>query len=599
MPTFIVNPNCADQSATIYKRSLASILAAIGTTRTAVVHLRHSSSGTTTLYKATTAVDFTAYSNVTFTFNPGAVLQVANGLTITIPRMDDTLLGQRFDCVGTAKVLLASGGVTRSTPTWWGASPYATATVNSAALQRWLDSVGTYPTIPLYLPGASSGTPYQVNAALVKTSADYLTVYGDGATSWLEWVGADKATILKLTGLGSGRVEVCGVRFDCNSKASVGLSLAGFGYGLTVRRCEFMDGLSYSGTPVNDVYGMLDIPKNGETHGVHIYESGFFGGNSPGISIGLTGVASSSAAVVIEDNQGQQIDNWFAKTKGLKQGSKVSNNVVDQIYTNLNGGGVYCDYAAGVAIVGNAMESMHSGFISVNPTGRYDYKPMSAYIACNSMIAGNSTDVAYVTLGHTDDVVLEGNIAAGINSPVGGWLSVLSGVDGALGTVVCKNTVTSDMVGGLLWAEQFISGTGLWVVRLTQQNVASTVALLSLSAQSSSSNWVSLSSISTTNTPNIPVDVRSYTLHVSITGATAGARIYLVNEGNAPAWANRATDTRVQFLELEVAGKTKTGVLTISVKNQSYIDSIYYGIDMAGVNDTAVELRLISYQMPT
>ena len=562
--------------------TIESALTAIGTTNEKTLLIRP---GT---WDISANADWSAYKNVLFKIVPGTYLQIATGTTTTIPKMDETGFHKRFTLVGTGTVRFGSNAVSRVVPQWWGMDSAATAAVNSVALQAAFDSIGTYPSIPIHIPGITVGsiTPYQINAAITKTSADWIRVTGDGPGSWLEWQGANYATMVSLTGELSGNAVVRGVRFDCNNKATTGLSLAGFGHLVNVERNEFNDGLKN----VADNQGMLNIPLNNETHNGRIIGNYFGGGNAIGIGLGLTGTGSGSGGFLISGNEGQQINNFFVKAKGLKE-STISTNIMDNILaTQTNGNGFQFDIASGLDILNNHFEGVAGHIIKLNPTTRYDFKPTTARILNNTSVQ----DVSGIDLGFTDGVILEGNTSiskAGTN-----WLTVTAN---AKDTVVGKNVYSSDAVGTMAWAEQYIGGAGLWNMRYSQTTIASNNAVLTLTGQSASVAWVSLTPISTLNDPDIPSNVRAYIVQASIKSATVGARLYMVNEGNAPLWVNRNTDMRVQFIEAQTASRYNTATFIIPVKNTSYEDAIYYSIDPTGVADTDVELRIVGYLMPT
>lgn len=514
---------------------------------------------------------------------------VSTGVTFTINGSFDAGFYQVFSLTGTGTVRFGPGSVREIVPQWFGASPSATAAVNSAAFQAALDSMGTYPSVPLYIPGASTGSVgnYDINVALTKTSADWIRITGDGSGSSLEWTGADYATILSLTGAASGNAAVDSVRFDCNGKATTGLALAGFGHGVSVTKCEFNDGLAN----VADNQGMLNIPLDGETHNGLLQRNIFNGGTAIGLALGLTGASSAGTGFDVSVNEFQQINNIAIKGKGLRE-SKIVTNILDNVYaTQLNGGFCWLDIVADIDISNNHIEGSNEYAIKLNTTGRYTFKPMTAMIHNNLITGGNLS----IYLGYTDDVELSGNSILGNTAGVD-WLTVTAN---AFGTVVGKNTFSNAMAGGMGWAEQYIGGAGLWSLRYAQTPVASTTAVLSLTGQSSSAAWVELTPISTLNAPDIPSNFRALVVQASIMSATVGARLYMVNEGNAPLWANRSTDIRVQYIEAQTANRYNTATFIIPIKNQSYEDAIYYSIDPTGVNDTDVELRLVGYLMPT
>jgi len=532
--------------------------------------------------------DWSAYTNVTFKFVPGAILSYA--ANVTIPRMDENGMHQRFSKVS-GTLSFGTNAVSRIVPQWWGASSAASAAVNSVAFQAALDSMGTYPSIPLYIPGVTVGsiTPYQINVALTKTSADWIRIKGDGSSSWLEWTGANYATILSVTGEGSGNAEVDSVRFDCNNKATTGLSMNAFGHGISVTKNEFNDCLAN----VADDQGMLNIPVlTAETHNGLIQRNVFQGGTAIGMALGLTGAASGSGGFEISINEFLQVNNWAVRSKGLKE-SSIKTNIIDNLLANANGGGFKLDISSNLILDNNHAESLNQQFILLNPTARYDFSPITARITNN--LTTNSVD-SEINLGFTDGVELSGNTHLQNLAESNQWLAVTAN---AVGTIVGKNQLARADGTDVFWAEQFVTGAGLWNKRYSTTTVFSTAALLTLASQSVSADWVTLSPVSTLNAPDIPVDARGWIVQASIKSATVGARLYLFSAANLVAWGDRATDIRVQYIEAQTANRYNTATIIIPAVNQSYEDLFSYGISDGGVTDTDVELRLIGYLMPT
>jgi hypothetical protein len=93
------------------KATIAAALAAIGTSNKATLLLRPGA------WVINARADWSAYANVTVKIVPGATLQVADGVTVTIPNLDETGLHQRFVCAGKGTV----AGIKEPRPEWWGA----------------------------------------------------------------------------------------------------------------------------------------------------------------------------------------------------------------------------------------------------------------------------------------------------------------------------------------------------------------------------------------------------------------------------------------------------------------------------------------------
>ena len=110
------DPSAADQGATTNSRSIASLLAAIGTSKQATIVLAHSGSGNTTTYTIGQNVNWSAYTNVTFKIVPGAVIS-HGAFTVNIPNPDAGLY-QIFSGTGAVTI---SGSVKEVYPQWFGA----------------------------------------------------------------------------------------------------------------------------------------------------------------------------------------------------------------------------------------------------------------------------------------------------------------------------------------------------------------------------------------------------------------------------------------------------------------------------------------------
>lgn len=111
---------------TFTQATLDAALAAIGTSTPATLLLRPG------VWGITAKADWSAYAKVTFKLVPGATLQVADGVTVTIPNLDETGLHQRFRCVGTGTV----AGIKEPRPEWWGAYNDGTHAAETTAAIR-------------------------------------------------------------------------------------------------------------------------------------------------------------------------------------------------------------------------------------------------------------------------------------------------------------------------------------------------------------------------------------------------------------------------------------------------------------------------------
>ena len=576
--TYVFYTDCFDYD---YDQAFKIIITKSGYTSVTYDNIPHGEIvlGTYTISAAKTITTYVKIPKGVFYTKSGSGSLAFNGPT-------EIGLYQVFSSFNTG-VTFGPASVKEVVPQWWGASGSATAAVNSAAFQSALDSIGIYPSTPLYIPGITVGsiTPYQINVALTKTSADWMQVRGDGPGSWLEWTGADYATILDLRGAGSGGVSVKDIRLDCNLKATTGLELSNFGYRAIVSGCEFNDGLAN----IADNQGLLNIPLDGETHIIQINNNYFGGGTAIGIGLGLTGVSSGSGGVAIFNNEFQQIDNIAIKGKGLKE-SSITNNVIDNLLAKTNGAGFWLDIVSGVNIINNHIESCAKHVIKLNATSRYSFKSVTGRISDNLIISS----LAFIDLGFTDDVLVDGNTV--LSTAGATWLTVTAN---AFGTIVGRNAVSPAVAGAMQWAEQYVGGAGLWSVRNGITPVFSTAAIVTLDSQSVSADWVTVSTISTTNAPDIPVRARGWVLKAEIMSATVGARLYLFSAADLVAWGNRATDTRVQYVEAQTANRYNTATIILPAVNQSYEDLFSYGISSGGVTDTNIRITVVGYLMPS
>lgn len=99
--------------------------------------------------------------NITLKPERGAIFAIANTKTLTVNGGLEAGLYQIFSCAGTGKAVFAPGSNQTIFPQWWGASPNASAAVNTAAMQASFNAIAnqTSWTLP---PGI-----YTCNAPLV------------------------------------------------------------------------------------------------------------------------------------------------------------------------------------------------------------------------------------------------------------------------------------------------------------------------------------------------------------------------------------------------------------------------------------------------
>lgn len=627
---------------------------------TGTIYFRNNSGSATTTYTFSTSE--TIPSNITCVFQPGAFLaDDASNASLTINGGLDAEPSQKiFDwTTGTGSVVFGGEYIREVYAGWWGALASATAAVNAAAFQEALDAMAFDGNNTLYIPNGF----YEIDAELTKTSASFLKIEGAGHYCKLIWTGANYATMLALTGGGSGGLRVTDITFDLNNKASTGLKLANFGNITTVERCKFqygLDNLVGNVITVSDISagvctttntqsiaigqavtfltgalvdasditkyivvavtanteftidetgqtltyasahtcqrtsteGMLNVTLDGESHTGRVEQCLFNQGTSAGITMGQTGASSGSGSWVFTNNSFRSVANYAIKAKGMKE-SEVSNNTFDHSYAIVNGGGFFFDAGSThITFKGNHMENSRKPFITLNLTSAATTKATSGRIVDNFLIAGGYTGP--ITLGYTYYVAVEHNSAMGI----GGITNWLNNTTNAVGTIVGRNNYANGLAGGIAWHEQYITATAEVNYRNGYTVVHSTAALLTLTSQADSGAWVKIDPVSTGNTPNIPDDVRAFAIQASIKSTTPGARLYLTGTGGA-AWGDRATDTRVQYLEAQVNGRYNTATFIIPVLNTTYQDELNYAMEDGGGADIDVVLKVVGYLMPT
>jgi hypothetical protein len=181
---------------TFTQASITAALTAIGVVNKATLLLRP---GT---WVISSNADWSAYTNVTFKIVPGAVLQIADATTTTFGGPVEAGLYQIFHCDGTGN----AAGLRESNPYWFGGSPSASATVNTASIQKAVDSLTAGGV--LCIPPGNWGWE---NDIIFTKSA---TIKGDGFSStkitWTPTAPTNGMIALQ----GANHYEVYGIRFD-------------------------------------------------------------------------------------------------------------------------------------------------------------------------------------------------------------------------------------------------------------------------------------------------------------------------------------------------------------------------------------------------
>ena len=163
-------------SGTFTQATIAAALTAIGTTNKVTLLLRP---GT---WVISSNADWSAYTNVTLKVVPGALLQIAPGVTLTTGGPLEAGLYQVFDCVGTGLVILGGGMVSEVYPQWTGTVGDGT-TDDTVNFQKAADMVPVGGVYNLaggsYLLAKVSGTNDKWGC---KFTTSGVTVRGNGAT---------------------------------------------------------------------------------------------------------------------------------------------------------------------------------------------------------------------------------------------------------------------------------------------------------------------------------------------------------------------------------------------------------------------------------
>lgn len=249
--------------------TISAAMTAIGTTNKVTLVLRP---GT---WVISSNADWSSYTNVTFKFADGAVLS-HGAFTINIPYIEANRT-QIFSGTGTITI---SGGQSAYFE-WWGASPGASAAINSVALQNALNS-----TAPLILSKAS----FTYDTALT-------LVGGASPTVGTSIVGEHKTgSRLIYTGVGNGltggttrkdnmRLENFRLTASSTSNAGNGIALGGGLFYSTIKNL-FIDGFGNAGIYVlgglhsnitkNYIAGRT-LANGGAGYGIYIGPHGTYG----------------------------------------------------------------------------------------------------------------------------------------------------------------------------------------------------------------------------------------------------------------------------------------------------------------------------------
>lgn len=130
---FFADPSESDHGSAGTGASLYDILTALGTSKRATIFFPHSGVGNTTTYTVSTTFDASAYTNVIFSFENGAILAVATAKTLTLPSPGNIQAQPNQQIIsGAGTVAFGTGGIVY--PEWWGIDGTADQTQINAAL---------------------------------------------------------------------------------------------------------------------------------------------------------------------------------------------------------------------------------------------------------------------------------------------------------------------------------------------------------------------------------------------------------------------------------------------------------------------------------
>lgn len=208
--SFFVDPSEVDQGAAGAGASLYDILTALGSSKKATVYFPHNGTGNTTTYTVSTTYDASAYTNVTFEFENGAVLAVATGKTLTLPSPANLVAKaneQIFSGAGT--VAFNSGGVVY--PDWWAVNTSPGTTDMHAAIEAADTSQGSNEGTISFISGAykSSGDitfdssiylHFDPNSSLQPDLAMTVTIYNPNNISNTHQIFSGSGSIAFTTG---------------------------------------------------------------------------------------------------------------------------------------------------------------------------------------------------------------------------------------------------------------------------------------------------------------------------------------------------------------------------------------------------------------
>lgn len=175
---FYVDPSETDHGAAGNGASLYDILIANGGTKKYTVRLAHNGVGNTTSYAVGTTFDASAYTNVNFEFDMGAVLTIATGVTLTLPGPEYVKAGRHQQIASfTGTAALSWGKAGTAYPTWTGCAGDGT-TDDTLNFQRLATGLAAGSTVD------GAGLSYKIDASRAQfTTLDFYYLAIEGASS--------------------------------------------------------------------------------------------------------------------------------------------------------------------------------------------------------------------------------------------------------------------------------------------------------------------------------------------------------------------------------------------------------------------------------
>lgn len=141
---YYADPTEVDQGGT-GKRTIKSLIDAIGATKNATIVLAHNSNSTNTTYTVSTSVTIT--SNIRLKIEHGALVSIATTKTLTINGPFEAGQYTVFSWSGTGKVVFGSSALTHINAAWFGWSEGASAANNTLYFAKAVDSMVAYHTL--------------------------------------------------------------------------------------------------------------------------------------------------------------------------------------------------------------------------------------------------------------------------------------------------------------------------------------------------------------------------------------------------------------------------------------------------------------------